>query len=301
LTFTPVDFSPVTGYLRQDQAAALQDEIRVARPFKTPYNSTVSVGLEQQLGSDFVVGASYVHRAIRNILGVRLTNLAPESRLVGRAITTDGGPLQRSYGPWYEGDYDALILAVEQRINGRHQLQASYTYARGTDNLLNSNLGLGIATQGGGAVPTDNLDLEFDRGNSDLLVPHTFVASGVLGLPWNFWASGVFRTTSGAFFSASGTLRDYDGDGISSPRPVGTTRNQFRGPATANLDLRLEKRFSFGRYTAAALVEFFNVTNARNPRLIDNAYIQNAPGPTFGEVLVPLHGREAQLGVKFQF
>jgi hypothetical protein len=185
---------------------------------------------------------------------------------------------------------------------------ANYTYARGEDNLLNSNLALGLATQGGGSVPTDNLDLEFDRGPSDLLVPHTFVASGVAHLPLDFLVSGVFRTTSGVFFSASGGVTDYDGDGISSRRPPGTTRNQFNGPGSANLDLRVEKRFSFGgRYAASALIEFFNLTNARNPRLIDATYASPspgapvAPGPNFGEVLVPLPGREAQIGFRLEF
>ncbi len=99
------------------------------------------------------------------------------------------------------------------------ELFASATVLGLTDNLLNSNLGLGLAAQGGGALPTDNLDLEFDRGNSDLAVRHTFVMSGVAILPAGFSFSGVLRATSGAYFTASGTTIDYDGDGIASRRP----------------------------------------------------------------------------------
>jgi len=158
-----------------------------------------------------------------------------------------------------------------------------------------------FAAQGGGAVPTDNLDLEFDRGNSDLFVPHTLVASGVVSLPHNVWISGVFRATSGVYFSAGGASIDYDGDGVFSDRPLNTTRNEFRGPATANLDMRVEKRFTIGRYTAAGLIEFFNLTNASNPKLIDNFYRNGAPGPGFGTVRVPLPGRETQIGLRLQF
>ena len=66
------------------------------------------------------------------------------------------------------------------------------------------------------------------------MVPHAVVASGVVALPAGLSLSGVFRGTSGTFFSAAGGLRDYDGDGIASSRPEGTTRNQFRGPNAFN-------------------------------------------------------------------
>ncbi len=193
-------------------------------------------------------------------------------------------------------------MAVEKRFRNRFQVQANYTYSKATDDLLNSSLGLGIGTQGGGAVPTDNLNLEFDRGNSDLSVNHIFVLSGVASLPVDFWLSGVTRATSGVHFSAVGTPISYDGSGILSTRPRGTTRNEFTGPSTFDLDLRLEKRFHFGARTAiSALVEGFNVTNARNPRLIDAAYVAGKPGPNFGKVRVPLPGREIQLGLRLQF
>ena len=298
----PADFSPSTGFLRQDLGAAFQDTIRVSRPFHTPYNSTFTVGIERQIFSDVAVGATYVHRDIHNILGLRIPNLAFSSRTIGAAVTSDGGPLLRTYGPWYSGKYDALILTVEKRFARRFQLLANYVRAKSIDNLLNSNLGLGVNAQGGGAVPTDNLNLEFDRGNSDFSVPDSFVTSGILNLPAGFVVSGVLRATSGVHFSATGTPTDYDGDGITSTRPVGTSRNQFRGPKTANLDLRAEKRFRFGeRYVASALIEFFNLTNARNPRLIDSFWVNGAPGPTFGQTRVPLPGREIQLGFRFEF
>jgi hypothetical protein len=300
-TFLPVDFSPTTGYLRQDQSAAFQNRIRVATPFKTPYNSTFTFGGERILAADLSVGATYVHRLIRNIIGVRLTNLSAQSRVVGTAITTDGGPLLRSYGPWYDGDYDALILSLDKRFNGRYQAQINYTYARGRDNLMNANLGLGVGAQGAGAMPTDNLNLEFDRGSSDLLVPHAVSASGTMMLPAGLVVSGVVRGTSGPFFSASGSVRDYDGDGIGSSRPEGTARNQFRGPRTLTTDLRIDKRFTFGRYTASALVEWFNLFNARNPRLIDNSYTPAGPSDAFGSIRVPLPGRETQFGLRLTF
>ncbi|HEY3052272.1 MAG TPA: TonB-dependent receptor [Thermoanaerobaculia bacterium] len=301
--FFPVGWSPVTGYLSQDLSAAFQDEVRAEEPFRTPYNRTATIGVQRAFGRDASASVSYVHRDIRNILGVRITNLSPTSRTVGTPITTDGGPIRRTYGAFYDGKYDGVILSAEKRFRDRFQFQANYTYAKATDNLLNSNLGLGLGAQGGGALPTDNLDLNFDRGNSDLTVRHTFVASGVALLPSGFSFSGVLRAASGAFFSAStAPAIDYDGDGISSRRPRGTKRNQFEGPSTFNLDLRVEKSFRVAQLMDASLiVEGFNVTNRKNPKLIDASYVGNAPSATFGDVLVPLPGRELQLGVRLKY
>ncbi len=300
--FIPVDFSPATGFLRQNITGGFQDQIRVSQPFRTPYNNTFTIGFERELVTGLAVGASYLRRSIRDISGVRITNLSPASAAAGTPITTDGGPLRRTYGPWFDGKYQALILTLNKRFSHRFEGQANYTYAKATDDLLNANLGLGILAQGGGAVPSDNNNLEFDRGNSDLLVPHSFVASGILDLPIGFRLSGVFRATSGVYFSARGTLYDIDGDGIQETRPITTKRNQFRGPAFANIDLRVEKRFKFAeRYVASGLVEFFNFTNQANPKLINNSFISGAPGPQFGQVLVPLPGREVQFGLRFQF
>ncbi|MGH9544336.1 MAG: hypothetical protein ACRD23_03890 [Terriglobales bacterium] len=165
-------------------------------------------------------------------------------------------------------------MTLNKRFSRRFQGQINYTYAKSTDDLLNSNLGLGVGQQGGGGVPTDNNNLEFDRGNSDLFVPHVFVASGIYELPLGFHFSSVFRATSGVYFSAAGNPIDYDGDGISSTRPPGTKRNQFRGPSAVNLDLRIEKGFRFAdRYSISPLAEFFNITNQANPELVDNAWI----------------------------
>ncbi|HEX2715328.1 MAG TPA: hypothetical protein VHM88_24375 [Candidatus Acidoferrales bacterium] len=128
--------------------------------------------------------------------------------------------------------------------------------------------------------------ISLDKAAIDLVTPGPFV---------NFYMS-LSKDC------AKGTPYDIDGDGIVETRPLATKRNQFRGPASANIDLRVEKRFKFGeRYVASALAEFFNLTNQANPKLINNSFISGAPGPQFGQVLVPLPGREVQFGLRFQF
>jgi hypothetical protein len=127
------------------------------------------------------------------------------------------------------------------------------------------------------------------------------VVSGVATLPAGFRASGIFTAMSGLYFSAVGQPTDYDGDGIVSTRPRETTRNEFRGPSSQNLDLRVEKDFRWGPLELGLFVDVFNATNARNPRLIDANYVEGEPGPRFGEIRVPFPGREVQIGVRARF
>ena len=87
-----------------------------------------------------------MHRSIQNILGVRIQKLSPLAREIGFPLTTDGGPLQRTYGPWYEGEYDAMILSLDTGSSSWYRIAMNYTLADATDNLLNSTLALGIAT-----------------------------------------------------------------------------------------------------------------------------------------------------------
>jgi hypothetical protein len=66
--------------------------------------------------------------------------------------------------------------------------------------------------------------------------------------------------------------------------------------------MRIEKLFRFReRYSIAALAEFFNLTNAANPELINNFWTNGAPGTQFGQVQLPLPGREIQFGFRFNF
>jgi hypothetical protein len=121
-------------------------------------------------------------------------------------------------------------------------------------------------------------------------------------LPLGFTVSGVLRLQSGVHFSAAGTPVDVDGDGIVSTRPQNTRRNQFEGPSYQNLDVRVEKSFDLGSTgnQISILAEAFNLTNEENAKSIVNDFVNGAPGPNFGDVRVPLSGREIQLGVRWR-
>ena len=276
------------------------------------------------------ISVDYFHRDIRNLLGLRLANIAFESRVLGRRFLPPftEGPI-RTFGPFYEGTYDALVLEFRKRFSRRFALGASYTYADATDNSL------GIQSTPSdsfiGTVPPvtepstgrTNADGPFirangtlvqqagtflngpdrDKGPSDLALDHVLQINGVVELPYRILVSGIFRAQSGFRFSrapATGVLVDPDGDAAVNGIDVDAGRNAFTAPPFVNLDMRFTKRFDIaGRVKAEVLLEFFNLLNRQNPAAVgDQMGVELQP---FGEATQVLPGREGQIGFRIEF
>ncbi len=52
--------------------------------FRTPHTLGFSVGVQREITKDMVVEVDYHHRKMKNLLGIRLSNLAFRSRVTGR-------------------------------------------------------------------------------------------------------------------------------------------------------------------------------------------------------------------------
>jgi len=138
--------------------------ITVDPGFKTPYSEASHVGVEREINSNTIIQADYHHRDIRNMLGVRTTNLAFEARLPGHTGQLQPGTGTRailSYGPWYQGRYDGISVGLRKRMGQRFATEAFYTWANAVDNALNSSLVSEVQTGlGAGALgakgPTDS-------------------------------------------------------------------------------------------------------------------------------------------------
>lgn len=297
--------------------------------FKTPNTLGFSIGFQREIMKDMVVEVDYHHRKMRNLLGVRLSNLAYVSRLPGRNRTFDP-PFTRgaitTFGPFFEGKYDGLVLNLTKRLSNRFMIGANYTYTSSTDNSL------GIFTRPSdnfiGTVPVvtetatgkTNANDSFtaangnfiakagtfvngpdlDKGPSDLALKHIFQLNGLVQLPWQFQISGIFRAQSGFHFSQQIAFVDPDGDGNTNQIDTKAGRNAFTAPSFVNLDMRLSKRFTFKeRYKLDLLFEFFNVFNKQNPAAVENR--QNITNSPFGKALQVLPGREGQFGFRLEF
>ncbi len=282
----------------------------IDRSFETPFTESLSIGLQQEI-KNVVIEVDYYHRNIKNLLGVRETNIAFSSRASSRSFLPPftAGPIQ-TFGPWYEGEYDGLIVSFTRRFSRRFTLSGNYAFAEETDNQLGvttlpSDSFVGIAplvtetgtgrTNASGSFTRANGRFvaqagtfvngpDLDKGPSDLSVAHTFQINGLVELPWQFQVSGIFRTQSGFHYSRQPlALEDADGDGTFNAIDHGPGRNAFTSPAFINLDMRVAKRFNITeRVKVQALFELFNVFNRQNPAAVQVQ--QNIVNSPFGSL-----------------
>ena len=321
------------GVLRADLVAPQVSPTTVDSAFRTPHTIGFGVGLQREITKDLVFEIDYYHRRMRNLLGVRYSNLTFQSRVTGRAFSPNPlGPIN-TFGPFYEGRYDAVIVGLQKRFSNRYQFGVSYTGAEATDNSLGigtppsdsfigtvpvvTEAATGRSNQNGGFLTLGNRWVDQagtflngpdrDKGPSDLALEHIFQFNGLVELPWQFQISGIFRAQSGFRFTRNDPAAfpgdnagDPDGDGQFRGFNLKYGRNAFTAPAFVNLDLRFSKRFDLGeRVRLQVLFEFFNVFNRQNP-----ASIQNRPdiaGQPFGSITQVLPGREGQIGFRIEF
>src|ERR1700674_4891436 len=134
------------GYLG---APSYRPPIAVDPIFRTPYSQAFHVGLQREMNRNLAIYADYFYKDIRNILGVRLTNLAFEARMPGHAGETlpgTGDQPINTYGPWYSGNYNAVVIGLRKQMSARFTLDVNYTYAHAIDNLLGSSLNSNVQT-----------------------------------------------------------------------------------------------------------------------------------------------------------
>src|SRR5678816_1407337 len=88
----------------------------IDRSFKTPFTESISIGIQQEI-KNVVIEADYYHRNMKNLLGIRETNIAFGSRAASRTFLAPftAGPI-RTFGPWYKGDYDGFIVSFNRRF-----------------------------------------------------------------------------------------------------------------------------------------------------------------------------------------
>lgn len=301
----------------------------IDRSFQTPFTESLSIGIQQEI-KNVVIEVDYYHRNIKNLLGVREANIAFSSRASSRTFLAPftAGPIQ-TFGPWYKGTYDGLIVSFTRRLSRRFTLSGSYAFADETDNQLGiislpsdsfvgiaplvTETGTGRTNASGSFVRANGRFVaqagtfvngpDLDKGPSDLSVKHTFQVNGLVELPWQFQISGIFRAQSGFHFSRQPlALEDPDGDGTFNAidHGPGAGRNAFTSPAFVNLDMRFAKRFNISeRVKIQALFEFFNVLNRQNPAAVQTQ--QNIVNSPFGSLRQVLPGREGQVGLRFEF
>jgi Carboxypeptidase regulatory-like domain/TonB dependent receptor/TonB-dependent Receptor Plug Domain len=304
--------------------------------FATPFTRSYTLGVQRQLGNDWVISLDYYHKDIINILGVRQTNLDFAARIHNDSTAT----FVNGYGPWYGGTYNGAILSFEKRLSKRFSLGGSYAFVSENDDAFNYNLDT-QALGGGNPYPTDSFvgvppvvtdpgtptcapktnataaffacngnfvpkagvsynGPELDNGPSDFALRHTFEVHSLVNLPWKVQFTNIFRAQSGFRYTAVAVQQlDQDGNSNFDGRDLKTGRNAFSAPPFVNMDMRIAKTWVVREhFKIQGLFEFFNLFNNANPAAIQN---QQAQAATFGTVSQRLPGREGQAGLRLEF
>lgn len=278
----PTRSNPFTGFILPGAGAGGINIID--NKLQNPTVQQTNLGVEQQIGRDFVLRADYLHD-----FGTHF--------IIGRTIGTVfnpvvGGPdrvvnLESSV----QTKYDGLLVSLEKRFSKHYQLRASYTLSKAFNYANDDQIPFAA-----GPIDSNNLRLEYGATPNDQR--HRFTFSGVFELPHGFklapiWtlASGVpmdillpdastripslQRNAGGRLFHSASQLNDFIQRTNASGGVAGQLLPFVSSSARFNdrfdsFDLRLSRIWKLGEATLEPAVEGFNLFNVTNVLGVSN-------------------------------
>jgi hypothetical protein len=269
-----------------------------------------SLGFQRQIRGDLAVEADYVYTDVINEKLVEQNINLTYNAATGVNNPFNARPDLRAFPTWgtvsmsfHQGqsDYHGLQMALTKRFRNRWQGAATYTLA-----WLKNRSGLPHSgtTQVTFPVAPDLGD-EYTYAVTDQR--NRMVLNGIWDMGWGFQLSGLYFFGSGERYETNygGDVRDYGSpDGSARLRPDGTIvpRNDLVGDSVNRTDLRLQKRFTFGRRMSAdGIVEVHNLFDQGNY----GTYITEESNPAYGQPDVNLNiaygPRVFTFGFRFMF
>jgi hypothetical protein len=251
----------------------------------TPFLYQAFLGVQYEVAKDTVVEANYITTLGRELTGV--VNINTFNGRSGGTLATTGRSLGSTRRPStaiasdnfrtnaFTSSYHGGQLILRHRARFGLQLNASYTFSKAIDTIsdaFNARLGLN---------PTDNFNLNLDRGRADFDVRHKFVTDFNYEIPFfkeNRWlggweATGIVTVQTGAPFSvfSSSSSEDANADGIFTDRAV------FVGGGSLNSVINNSKSPADGYFDSSQFVGMVTRAKAVGPA--------TACGPNNGVIL----------------
>ena len=221
-----------------------------------------------------------------------------------------------------------MTVSLSKRFSHNYQLLASYTLGKAEDNSTDFQSNFIPQNNGEGRNPADkfglplNFNPALERGPATHDQRHRLVVSGVYQFPWDIQFSAIFTAASGRPFTPLAGA-DLNGDGNGGAFPPDRARTNPLSEATAvgrnsgttekqiNLDVRLSKKFKFGKSGAIeALLDVFNVfdranfiedTNQSSFVIFGAGAFPTNPAPAYGRYTLTLPPRQVQLAARLSF
>jgi hypothetical protein len=286
----PTLANPFTGFVLPGAGAGGINIID--NDLQNPMVHQMNIGVQQELGRDFVLRADYLRNVGTHFIIGRIVGTVPFNPVVG------GPDLVKNLESSVRTKYDGLLMSLEKRFSNRFQFRASYTLSR-ANNFANDDQ---IPFSNG---PIDSNDLRREYGTTPNDQRHRFSFSGVFQLPADIRVSPILTLAStvpvdillpdgssrvcelkrnagarqfqtGAELNA--VLNQINAAGGSlcpnadpstgfKPRVLlPLVRDDLRfGDNFSSLDLRVSKVFKIGeRFTIEPIAEVFNLFNVTN-------------------------------------
>ena len=248
--------------LSSSQYVAFLQANNTAANFNTMVNSGI-IGIIQQSGRQYIAintPAAFVNPTTGAAIAFPTGSVTTRPRPTQAQGFTALGAVQVR-----ESTAKSLFRGLTARarlIRSWGQLNAYYTLSRNLSDDDNER-------DAGGVAYADPYDLRGEYYSSRLDRLHQFVANPVFFLPHGFEVSSAIRLRSGTPLNSTAGA-DLNGDGVNNDRPVLVPgvilqRNYFRNRALYDVDMRMQKGFSFGeRQRLTFSAEFFNILNLPN-------------------------------------
>jgi hypothetical protein len=280
---------------------------------RLPYVAQASLGVQQQMRFGLKLNVNYhFARTVRILRGHNINAPLPDgtvpdllSGIVNQIESTGRSMLH-------------LVTVSTAQFSRRYSLVASYSWSKATDD-----------NDGPFSLPTNNFNLEADRGPASTDIHHRFYCNFTLNLPKSLSLGSFLHASSAPPYNVTTGFDDND-DFIFNDRPAGVSRNSVRATGQWELGTRLSWNFGFGKPRASSTrsmggqivksgggaggssgmsvegakklnfqlyvqgYNLFNHTNATN-------FVGVQTSPFFGQPTAALPGRRIETGLRFGF
>lgn len=292
----PTLANPFTGFVLPGAGAGGINIID--NDMQNPMIHQMNVGVQRELGQEFVLRADYVRNVGTHFIIGRIIGTVPFNPVVG------GPEIVKNLESSVRTRYDGLLVSVERHFRNHFQFRASYTLSRAS-NYANDDQ---IPFSNG---PIDSNDLRREYGPTPNDQRHRFSFSGVFELPGDIRLAPIFTLAStvpidillpdgssrvcelqrnagtrqfktGAELNAALTQINAAGGSLC-PNPDPSTgfkprvlvplvRDDLKlGDNFSSFDLRVSKVFKIGeRWTIEPIAEVFNLFNVTNVLGVSN-------------------------------
>jgi hypothetical protein len=265
-----------------------------------PYATELSVGIQQQIPGNIVLGVTYINRQRRNEFGSRNLAVPTDSYIPRQVVEATSGRAVTVFdqAPALRGRFDNLYdnqPDLNTEFNG-----VDFTFNKRLSNRWMVMGGASIGKNVGDIYGTQDLNdpnLTFRRGRIGNDMPFSFKLFGLYQLPYKISLSGTFQSFRGfpeltTVLVTSATVPLTRVTQSIAVQERATTRL----PDVNMMDLSLRRPIQVGKYMVEPVLDVFNMTNGSAIRARSTVL-----GPLYFRASDVQRGRLVKFGLNVRF